>query len=59
MCSSYFKPNCEGGDEIKIKEWIKNIRDSVPYRIGTPKRVETFDMATHRLHVKCEKKVGP
>lgn len=44
MCDSYFKPNCEGVDKV-IKEWIKKMRDSVAYWTGTPKRVETFEMA--------------
>ncbi|KAH9777018.1 BED-type domain-containing protein [Citrus sinensis] len=32
-------------------------RDSVAYWTGTPKRVETFDMAARQLQVKCEKKL--
>ena len=41
-----------------IKEWIKRIRDSVAYWMGTSKRVETFEMATRQLQVKCEKKLA-
>ncbi|KAH9777021.1 BED-type domain-containing protein [Citrus sinensis] len=33
------------------------LRDSVAYWTGTPKRVETFDMAARQLQVKCEKKL--
>ncbi|KAH9754467.1 BED-type domain-containing protein [Citrus sinensis] len=45
-------------DEMKvIEEWIKKIRDSVAYWTGTPKRVETFEMAARQLQVKCEKKL--
>ncbi|KAH9698718.1 BED-type domain-containing protein [Citrus sinensis] len=40
-----------------IEEWIKKIRDSVVYWTGTPKRVETFEMAARQLQVKCEKKL--
>ncbi|KAH9733996.1 BED-type domain-containing protein [Citrus sinensis] len=36
-----------------IKEWIKKMRDSVAYWTGTPKRVETFEMAA-RLQ-QCDK----
>lgn len=38
-----------------IDEWIKKIRDSVAYWMGTPKRVETFKMTARQLQVKCEK----
>ena len=44
-------------NEIKvIEEWIKKIRESVAYWMGTPK-IENFEMAIHQLQVKCEKKL--
>ena len=41
-----------------IKEWIKRIRDSVAYWMSTSKWVETFEMATRQLQVKCVKKLA-
>ena len=40
-----------------IEEWIKKIRDSVAYWMGTPKRVKFFEMVAHQLQVKCEKQL--
>ena len=32
-----------------IEEWIKKSRDNVAYWMGTPKRVETFEMVACQL----------
>lgn len=57
MGGDYFHMRCmahilnlivEDGMKV-IEEWIKKIRHSVAYWVGTPKRVETFEMEAHQL----------
>ena len=38
-----------------IKGAIENVRDSVAFWIGSPKRVQQFKVCARQLNVKCEK----